>query len=177
MNIVWDFEKALLAFMLVITLAMGGVIYFYRTTYTELVARMPVAERQLAEVGKRYKENYILSQELSNDSVAMGTRPVSYLTTQMTKSNIGKSSFRISPSKKATRKEGYEDEDLELKPASGIKSFSREAIARFLLFVEANTNRMKVTQLRLTMDSNRSAEDDYWQPIIIVTDRRATFSE
>lgn len=177
MNIVWDFEKALLAFMLAITLAMGGVIYSYRTTYSELIGRMPVAERQLAAVGKRFKENYILSQELSNDSVAMGARPVSYLSTQMTKSNIGKGSFKIGSSKKAIRKEGYEDEDLELKPAAGIKSFSREALARFLLFVEANTNRMKVTQLRLTLDSSRSAEEDYWQPIIIVTDRRATFAE
>jgi hypothetical protein len=177
MKIVWDIEKVLLSFMLVITLGMVGVIFWQKSVHAELVRRMPIAEQQLADVGKRYQQNHILTLELNNDSVAMGTRPIKYLSTQMTKSNIGKGSFKIGSSKSPTQKDGYEDEDMELKPAPGIKSFSREAIARFLLFVEANTNRMKITGLRLTMDQGRSVEDDYWQPIITVTDRRPTIVE
>lgn len=177
MGINWDVEKGLLAFMLVIILGMVGVIFWQRSIHAELLDGMPGAERQLADVGRRYQENHILDKELADDSVAMGTKPIEYLYTQMTKSGIGKNSFKLDSPKNPTSYDGYVDEDLELKPSTGVKSFSREAIARFLLFVEANTSRMKVTKLRLTMDRGGATPDDHWQPIITVTDRRALISE
>lgn len=177
MSIQWDVEKGLLAFMLMLILGMVGVIFWQNSIHDELMGRMPAAERQLAEVGLKYRENHNLSMDLAKDSVAKGTNPNTYLFAQMTKSGIGKNSFKMDKPKNAAKHGGYEDEEFELKPAVGVKSFSREAIARFLLFVEKDTTRMRVTKLKLTMDQGNSTPDDYWQPVITVTDRRATLSE
>ncbi|MFT7462885.1 MAG: hypothetical protein ACI9EF_001227 [Pseudohongiellaceae bacterium] len=177
MSIQWDMEKGLLAFMLVIILGMVGVIFWQNSVHDELLSRMPSAERQLADVGRLYRENHNLSKELANDSVAMGMTKIKYLFEQMTKSGIGKGSFDMDKAKTPEQFDGYEDDEVGLKPASAARSFSREAIARFLLFVETNTRRMTVTKLRLTMDRGGKAPEDHWQPIITVTDRRPLTGE
>lgn len=174
MNIEWDVEKGLLAFMVVLILGVVGVIFWQHGQASDLEAAMPMAERQLAEIGLLYTKNHILQQEIEKDDIAQGAQPFTYISEQARKSNIGAKAFSIDSPDNPEKGEGgtYEDADWELKPQGASKSFSREAIARFLLMVESYSNRMRVTRLRLTADQSKNARPDMWSPIITITDRK-----
>ena len=177
MKIQWDIEKGLLAFMVVLILGVVGVIFWKHSQASELEAAMPMAERQLAEIGLLYTKNHILQQEIEKDDIAQGAQPFTYISEQARKSNIGAKAFSIDSPDNPDQQDSYEDADWDLKPQGATKSFSREAIARFLLMVESYSNRMRVTRLRLTADQGKNARPDMWSPIITITDRKPIVSE
>lgn len=173
-KIEWDVEKGLLVVMTVLILAGVGFIVVKRSEISELTTALPTAENQLARIGKRYQEVALLEREVKADDMAQGARPIDYLYTQMTNSGIGKRAFTIEAPSNADKYTGYTDADWELRVKQGEKAFGRKAIATLLLYIEGNTNRMKVTRLRLTKDMSKGAEEDSWEPIITITDRSAT---
>jgi len=177
LKIEWDVEKGLLAFMLVLILAVVGVIFWQHSQASELEAAMPMAEKQLAEIGLLYTKNHILQQEIERDEIAQGAQPFTYISEQARKSNIGAKAFSIDSPDNSDNQGTYQDDDWELKPQGASKSFSREAIARFLLMVESYSNRMRVTRLRLTADQSKNARPDMWSPIITITDRKPIIGE
>lgn len=167
----WDVEKVLLVVMGLLVLGGMGFIFVKKSEIKSLTSALPTAESQLARIGKRYQEIALLERERDRDEMAKGARPIDYLYTQMTQSGIGKRAFSIESPSSTKPFDGYVDSDWELKVKQGEKEFSREAIGKLLLYIEANTNRMRVSRIRLTMAMGRDAQPDHWEPIITVTDR------
>ena len=177
MKIDWDVEKGLLAFMVVLILGVAGVVVWQRGVAAELEAAMPSAERQLAEIGMLYTKNYMLQREKDSDDIAQGAQPFRYIADQARASNIGEKAFAIDSPDNPQDYVTYVDEDWELKPQGARKSFSRQALAIFLLRIETYANRMRVTRLRLTADTGKNAPEDHWSPIITITDRKPNKAE
>jgi len=171
MNIEWDFEKGLLAFMAVLILAGIGVIVWERNTANDLTVGLPMAERQLAFIGKTAKEIYALRSAIREDEIAGGMEPFDYLESQEVKSKIGKK-FRIDPGS-AEEYDSYWDKVWELRPTQTNLNFDRQAIGTFLIHIEAKTTLMKVTRIKLDAATGRGAGADDWKPIIEATERRA----
>lgn len=170
-RIEWDQEKVLLVVMAALIVALGGFIAWKEREIAQLVKAMPGAENQLAGIGKRYTEIGLLEREREKDELAKGVTPIDYLYTQMTQSGIGRRAFSIESPSNPDKQEGYKDSDWELRVKQGEKAFSREAIAKLLLYIEASTSRMKVTKLRLSMDMSKGAQPDHWEPLVTITDR------
>lgn len=164
----WDFEKGLLTAMVVLILAGVGVIVWQRSTTEELVRELRSSEDKLAWIGKRTQEIDGLTQAIFNDPVAKGTRHLEYLEEQMVKSQIGKL-FRVTP-QKSVEHDGYIDTPIEMQPRDSQTYFDRGRLGSFLLYIERNTSRIKVTRLRLNTPD--AAGKDNWKPLIIVTERK-----
>jgi len=49
--------------------------------------------------------------------------------------------------------------------------FTRREIAQFLLYVEGNTTRMKVTHVTLDRSQRKGADSESWKPRFTITDR------
>ena len=50
--------------------------------------------------------------------------------------------------------------------------FTRQEIAMFLLYIEGNSARMRVTRIRLDLSTRKGAGKDVWKPSLTITDRR-----
>lgn len=169
MNIVWDFEKGLLAAMLVLILAALGLRWMWTNETEDLTRRMGRAEDQLAEIGMWSREIDELRRAIENDPRASGTQGFEYLENMMVESRIGKK-FRISL-RDGDENAVFRDTIYEMRPKENRETFTREEIARFLLFVELKTTRMKVTELRLDLSRGREAGPNAFKPLMEVTDR------
>lgn len=174
MNIEWDFEKGLLAFMAALILGGVGVIIWQRSTAEELSAALPTAESQLAFIGKTATEIYALRAAIRDDEIAGGMKPFDYIESQEVKSKIGKK-FRIDPGS-VDDYDTYWDKVWSLKPTQSNFDFDRETLGVFLIYVEAKTTLMKITRIKLDASTRRGATDDDWSPLIEVTERRATIN-
>jgi len=168
----WDFEKGLLVAMLALVLAGLGIIFWQRSATEDLVRQMRSSEDKLAWIGKRTQQIDALTQAIYNDPVAKGTRHLEYLEEQMVKSQIGKL-FRVTP-QKAVEYDGYVDTPIEMQPRDSQTYFDRGRLGSFLLYIERNTSRIKVTRLRLNTPD--AAGKDNWKPLIIVTERKPAAS-
>lgn len=175
MNIQWDFEKGLLAGTVVLILAALGLKLYWGSQTSELDKRMRTAERQLSEIGMWSREISELERAIANDPRASGTKGFEYLEDQMVQSNIGKK-FRIN-TREGDENATYIDTVYEMRPVETRQTFTREQIGRFLLFVEMNTTRMKVTELRMDLSKGRDAGPETWKPLIEVTDRTSASAE
>jgi hypothetical protein len=171
-NIDWDVEKVLLVVMALLILGGVGFIFFKQSEIDDMVAAMPTAEEQLARIGMRYREIDQLERDMKNDEIAKGARPVEYFGAMMKGSGIGQVFSIESPRDgSANNYDGYSDSDWELRVKSGKRSFSRQEVATFLIYIESKTNRMKVSRLRLSKDMSKGAAQDDWEPMITVTNR------
>lgn len=175
MSIQWDFEKGLLVFMAVLVLGAAGVSFWKRAEAQELVSRQRASEEKLANIGRRAEQIGVLKEEIRRDPVAKGVRAFTYLEQQMIDSRIGKK-FQVDGGRQPREFDGYTDHmyALSSKERGG---FSREAICKFLLFVEGNTSRMKVTRIKLDAAEKKTSVVQEWRPTIEVTDRQAAALE
>lgn len=171
MKIEWDFEKGLLAFMALLILGGVGVIFWQRGVAEDLTQKLPIAESQLAFIGKTANEIHALRLAIRDDEMAGGMEPFNYLESQEVKSKIGKK-FRISPGSKEDFGSHW-DQVWELKPTQTNLDFDRQALGTFLIHIEAKTTLMKVTRIKLDLSNRRGASTDDWKPLIEVTERRA----
>lgn len=171
MKIQWDFEKGLLAVMVLLILTGLGFTWFWNTDLKDLERRMPAAERQLADIGRWTFEIDELDRVIAEEPFAQGTTGFEYLETQMVESRIGKK-FRIDVSAGDTTPV-YRDQIYSLRPKENRDHFTRQQIAYFLIHIEHKTRRMTVTKLRLDLAAGRGSTPDDWKPIIEVTDRSA----
>lgn len=173
MSIQWDFERGVLAFMLLLILAGVGFIFWQDADAAALQQRLGPAEAQLSQVGELAQEVLDLQEEMGDDVVASGkVGPFAYFDQQMTASKIGKKFNIQQPTTDKYEDQGYQDDHYTLTVAQNDIDFDRKAIARFLLHLEGNTTRMKVTQLTLDQSQRRGADKDSWKPRIRVTDRQ-----
>ena len=168
----WDFERGVLAVMLVLILAGVGFIFWQSSVATALQSRLGAAEARLTKIGELAQQVLDLQAEKADDVVASGkVGPFAYLDQQMTASRIGKK-FNTQPPQTDTHPgQGYQDDNYTLIVAQADYDFDRRTVANFLLYLEGNTTRMKVTQLTLDLSSRRGADRDSWKPRIRVTDR------
>jgi len=163
----WDFERGMLAFMALLILGGLGFVYWMDGRADELSSRLPTAENQLSEIGAFTDEVYMLEAEKRRDG-AVEKGAYAYLEEMMVKSRIGKNFHIPTPSKR--EHEGYKDTLYALSPRQG-EDFSRYYIGQFMLYVEGNTNRMKVTRLKLNKSSRKGAGEDDWRCDFTITDR------
>ena len=171
MNIQWDFEKGVLAAMLVLILAALGLRFLWVSEADDLTKQMRRAERQLAEIGMWSREIDELRRAIANDPRASGTQGFEYIESQMVESRIGKK-FRMGV-RDGDENSVYRDEVYDIRPKESRETFTREEIAKFLLHVELNTTRMKVTELRMDLARGRDSGPESWKPLMEVTDRAA----
>ena len=171
MNIQWDFEKGLLATMGVLILTGLGFTWYWSSDLDRLERSLPIAERQLADIGRWTFEVEDLDRVIAEEPFAQGIKGFEYLENQMVASRIGKK-FRIDV-RNGDETEVYRDQVYSIRPKETRDVFTRREIATFLIFVEHQTQRMTVTKLRLDPASGRDAAIDEWKPIIEVTDRSA----
>jgi hypothetical protein len=116
-----------------------------------------------------------LQDEIAKDDVARGVDPYAYIEKQLTAVRLGKASFSYAtPKVDRHQQEGFEDTAYQLTQAASRDSFTREEIGTFLLWIEGNTTRMKVTRIKLDRpSSNKVAPDqDAWKAALTITDRR-----
>jgi len=169
----WDFERGVLAFMVVLILAGVGFIFWQEAAASELQKRLGPAEAQLTQIGELAQEVLDLQEEMGDDAVASGKLgPFAYFDQQMTASQIGKKFNIQQPTTEGREEQGYADDHYMLTVAQNDYDFDRRRIGRFLLHLEGNTTRMKVTQVTLDLSTRRGADKDSWKPRIRVTDRR-----
>ncbi len=173
-----DFEKAVLGFMGVLIVGGIGFIVWENGVAEELRAGLGTAEAQLAEIGELAMEIDELKREMAEDTIASGKLGnFAYIEKQAVESRIGKTSFNIAPPTNEDHpSEGYRDTRFLLTPAlhgaaQGKDDFTRQEIANFLLYIEGNTTRMKVTRLRLDLSNRAGAGKDAWKPSFTLTDR------
>ena len=163
----WDFERWMLTFMAVLILGGLGFVYWMDSRADELAKRLPSAESQLSQIGAFTDEIYMLEAEKRRDG-AVEKGAYAYLEEMMVKGRMGKN-FQIP--KPSTREHGsYKDTLYVLSPRQG-EDYSRYYIGQFMLYVEGNTNRMKVTRLKLSKSSRKGAGPDDWRCDFTITDR------
>jgi hypothetical protein len=169
----WDFERGVLAFMGVLILGGVGFIFWQQAEASELQKKLGTAEKQLAQIGEVGNQVRELQKEIAADTVASGTTgPFEYLEKQMVSSKIGKKFNLQTPIKEPHPSEGYEDTKYTMQVAQQDFDFGRDEIANFLLYIEGNTTRMKVTHITLDVSQRKGADRDSWKPRLTVTDRQ-----
>jgi hypothetical protein len=170
-----DFERALLVLLVVMILGCVGFIVWQHSVAEDLRTHMGTAEKQLTQIGELAAEIIRLQGEMRDDSIASDrTGPLPYIEEQETSSRIGKKFNMPPPATEPHTSEGYEDTRYVLTPAQPDFDFNRADIARFLLQIEGNTTRMKVTRIKLDMSTRKNAEADAWKPTFTITDRKPT---
>jgi hypothetical protein len=173
-----DVERVVLAVMLLLILGGVGFIMYQRSAADELRAGLSGAERYLSQIGVLTDEVLLLQEELAEDRVASGMAPYAYIEQQMVETRIGKTSFSIAPpGEDKNEAKGYIDTRFLLTTApqlaaQGRDEFTREDLATFLLWIEGNTTRMKVTNIKLDRSTRTGAAADAWKPRFTITDRR-----
>ena len=171
----WDFEKGLLAFMAILVLGCLGTSLWMRSQTAELEDRQHMSEDQLARIGQRAQDIIRLKDEIRRDPVAKGVRGFEYLESQVVESRIGgKNDFAYDGTRQPKEFDGYMDQVYGVTPQKSKQGFTRDAIGTFLLHIEGNTARMKVTRLKLDAVDKKREVVDSWKPTIEVTDRQAT---
>jgi len=168
----WDFERGVLFLMILLILAGGVFIVWQRSIYEDLSGRIKGSEAQLAQMGDLAKEILELQSDLESDTIASGKAGAyQYVEDQEVQSKIGKK-FNIAPPQKDPHpSESYEDERYVLTTALPDYDFTRQEIGTFLLRLEGNTTRMKVTRIRLDLSTRKNAGADAWKPTFTITDR------
>jgi hypothetical protein len=168
----WDFERVLLALLLVMIVGCLGFIAWQRSVAEDLSSHMGTAERQLTQIGELAAEIIRLQEEMRADAIASNrTGPLPYIEEQMTASRIGKK-FQITNNVDPHPSEGFEDTRYLLAPAQPDYDFTRQEIATFLLHIEGNTTRMKATRIKLDLSTRKNAGPDMWKPTFTITDRK-----
>jgi hypothetical protein len=168
----WDFERGVLSFMGLLIVAGLGFIVWQNTTAEALQGRIGSAESQLKQIGELANQVIALQLELADDDVASNRLgPYAYIEQQMVNSKIGKRFNQQTPVPSQHPQDGYEDIAYTLNVAQPDFDFSRREIAQFLLYVEGNTTRMKVTHVTLDRSQRKGAEPDSWKPRFTITDR------
>lgn len=173
MNVQWDLEKVVLVVVAAGIVGGLGFMFYERSVTRGLLDKQHTAEEQLARVGERAQQIHALKDEIRRDPVAKGTRAFEYLENQMVESRIGKK-FAIDGTRSPKVYQGYSDTVYGLTPEDSRETFSRSAIGTFLLYIEANTNRMKITRIRLEAADKKGGVIDSWKPTLEVTDRQAS---
>jgi hypothetical protein len=169
----WDLEKILLAFLGVLIVAGLGVGFWQRSEASRLEAGLPTAERQLAEIGRRFNEIELLKRDLQEDKVAGGNqRPAPYFEEQMRQNRMSPSDFRIDP-RPPSPGAGFVDTVWEFKPQDTNRDFQRQELATFMLYVERDANTIKVSRIVLEESRRRGSGDDDWTARIEFTHREA----
>ncbi len=163
----WDFERWMLAFMALLIVGGLGFVYWMDSRADDLARRLPTAEDQLSDIGAYTDEVYMLEGEKRRDG-AVEKGAYAYLEEMEVKSRIGKI-FNI-PKPSTREHEEYKDTLYTLSPRQG-EDVSRYYIGQFMLYVEGNTNRMKVTRLRLNKSNRNGAGPDDWRCDFTITDR------
>ncbi len=170
----WDFERSVLAFMVLLILLGVGFIVWQRAAFTNLESNLRGSEAQLAQMGDAAAEVLALQDDLNSDTIANGkVGAFGYIEQQEIESKIGKKFNSPAPTKDPHNSEGYVDERYVLTTAQPDYDFSRQEIANFLLRIEGNTTRMKVTRIRMDLSTRRNAGADAWKPTFTITDRAA----
>ncbi|MGQ0552378.1 MAG: hypothetical protein ACT4PU_04085 [Planctomycetota bacterium] len=179
----WDFERIVLLLLAVLILAGVGYTLYLNSQEETLQRQLPEAERKLKEMGDLVSEILQLKKEIKEDNIASGqVGPYQYIEQQAVESRIGKTRFNIAPpTEDKHESDGYMDMRYVLTPASsgaaaqGRNDFTRQEVANFLLYIEGNTTRMKVTRIRLDLAAKQAAGqklgDETWKPTITITDR------
>jgi hypothetical protein len=168
----WDFERGVLAFMGLLIVAGVGFILWQDMRASELQQRMGSSEAQLKQIGELANQVIALQAELADDDVASNRLgPYAYIEQQEVNSKIGKRFNSQSPQASQHMEDGYEDIAYTLNVAQPDFDFSRREIAQFLLYVEGNTTRMKVTHVTLDRSQRKGADADAWKPRFTITDR------
>ena len=178
----WDFERIVLLLLAVLILVGIGYTLYLNSQEETLQRQLPEAERKLKELGDLEKEIQDLKKEIKLDNIASGqVGPYQYIEQQAVESRIGKTRFNIAPpTEDKHESDGYTDMRYVLTPASsgaaqGRNDFTRQEVATFLLYIEGNTTRMKVTRIRLDLAAKQAAGqklgDETWKPTITITDR------
>ena len=143
----WDFERSVLAFMLVLILTGTGYIFWQRSAAGDLEKALGTAERQLTQIGELAQDVIDLQEEMGDDEIASGRQgPFAYIEKQEKDSKIGKKFNIAAPTSDAHPSESYEDTRFTLTVALPDYDFTRQEIANFLLYIEGNSARMRVTK-------------------------------
>ena len=174
----WDFERSVLAFMLVLILAGTGYILWQRSVASDLAKGLGTAERQLTQIGELAQDVIDLQEEIGDDVIASGREgPFAYIELMEKESHIGKKFNIAPPNLEPHPSESYEDTRFELTvvPQMGY-DFTRQEIANFLLHIEGNSARMRVTRIRLDLSNRKDAGSDIWKPSLTITDRHPLIS-
>lgn len=168
----WDFERGVLAFMAVLVLAGVGFIFWQQSEASTLQKKLSGAESELTQIGQIADQVLVLQKEIAEDVVASGkVGPFQYIEQQMVNSKIGKKFNNQTPITDAHPSDGYQDTKFTLQVAQQDFEFDRQEIAHFLLYLEGNTTRMKVTHLTLDLSTKKGSQDS-WKPRITITDRQ-----
>jgi hypothetical protein len=168
----WDFERAVLAFMFVLIVGGTGYILWQQSAAGELKRSLGAAERQLTEIGELAQDVIDLQEEMGDDVIASGRLgPFAYIEKQEVDSRIGKKFNIAPPTPEQHPSEGYEDTRFVLTVALPDYDFTRREIANFLLYIEGNSARMRVTRIRLDLSTRKGAGSDIWKPMLTITDR------
>jgi hypothetical protein len=175
MSINWNFERGVLAGTAVLVVACLGFTIWMSMKADDLEGRMNRSQSSLAEMGLTATETFSLMDELLKDGVASGEGPYAYLEKQQVESRIGRK-FNTG-TQRGDRQEGYHDDYYTLTAAQSEYDFTRQQIATFLLYIEANTARMKVTRIRLDQSNRRDATSDDWKATFTITDRQPVTEE
>ena len=165
----WDFERWVLALMTLLIVCGLGFIFWQHSERDALRASLAASEKQMRDLGTLVGEIQELQLDMAADSIASGTGPYAYIDQQMTDSRIGKKFNILTPQE--DRQKDFVDMRYGLQPAMPDYDFSRNEIANFLLYIEGNTTRMKVTRVRLELSTRRGAGKDAWKPQFTFTDR------
>lgn len=144
-----DTVKIILAASFVFCLA-GLALYFYQDyNLSQLKRDLPKAKTILKDIGVLSAKIDARNEMIEKDQrLQQGLKLREYLETQAHKANITYNQYLqvSSESEEEKKREGYVD-----KPHSiiGIKNrkFSRYNIARYILYIENETNQLKVTEL------------------------------
>jgi hypothetical protein len=168
----WDFERSVLALMVVLILGGTAYIFWQRSVAADLRSSLGTAERQLTQIGELAQDVLDLQGDMAKDAVANGSLgPFAYIEKQEVDSHIGKKFNIAPPTPEPHLSDGYEDTRFLLTVALPDYDFTRQEIANFLLFIEGNSARMRVTRIRLDLSTRKGAGKDVWKPSLTISDR------
>ncbi len=170
----WSFERTVLLVTALLILVCLVLTFWQRSVANELQGGLQQAERQMTEMGQMAQETFNLHDELDKDGLS-NSQPFAYIEEQMVGSRIGKK-FKIQ-SQDGTKGDGWQDSVYNISPTLNEHDFTRQQIGTFLIYLEANTTRMKVSRIRLDKSTRKGAGNDDWKLTLTVTDRQPAISE
>ena len=162
------FERTVLVVVWVLILAAVGGTLWMNAKADTLERGLRGAEDDLVALGRTAQETFNLREELALDGLS-NNKPYAYIEKQMVDSRIGKK-FNIQ-TQDGEVGQGWSTKHYMLAPSNNEIDFDRRQIGTFLLYLQGNTTRMKVTRLRLDLSSRRGATADDWKATLTVTDR------
>lgn len=158
----FNFARALILLCLVGSIPLGWYGWKQYKVNSALKSDLAIGGRIERLVQEIQRNAYVYSTKLkeqSAESLAGESNPITYIRTVATQDKIELGQIDVDPSEKP-RSKGIVDKIYRITPDNKQRTFGRGALANFLFTLEKESQRVRVTEIKLENEDHRVKPED-----------------